>query len=91
MLFLTNQRVIFRATRITISHGHEWKLEEIQAIGRAKLSVWSRIGGYLRAWYLDVEDKRHYFAPWLVFHRGWLEKLEKISGLPIGEPRDLFT
>jgi hypothetical protein len=90
-LFLTNQRVIFRKSALAIGHGHEWNLVDIKGIGHARLSRWQHVGGLLDAWYIQVDEESHYFSPWLIFGRGWFEKLQGITGLSPGEPRALYS
>ena len=89
MLYLTTRRFIFIPIRLTISHGHEWNLAEIEVIGSQNVPRWASIlRGIWGGWYVQMNAERHWFSalPW--DNSAWLRQLTG-AGLPVGESRDL--
>lgn len=95
-LHLTNKRLIFVSLKVPFSWAPPLtgpalviNLETVSQVGPARLR--RRLFFWLDTWYVEASGKKYWFSTLKDEGRPWLELLASTAGVPVGEPRALYT
>ena len=99
-LYLTTKRLLFLPLRFPSLSPSSYvaplagrvlafHLNEIAAAGPAVVRL--NLAFWMNPWYVECEGKRYYFSTMIGGSEGWPESIAKLTGIPIGEPRALYS